>query len=299
MARFSTIVLFAALVCALFCVAFAPRPAPPSPPPPPPAGTPAPGTCSSSVESGLLTSATQTYVIFAASGYTFAGGVASTKLTGNIASYPLATPLSGNTMVTLTGTENLNATQTLIYANQVLTSYNNAHNKPNRIPISGDIGGLTLVPGVYFSATSIGLTGTVYFDAKGNSNAVFLFITTSDFYTSSGAKIVLLGGAQFCHVYWVMGSAATIGVGNSIGGSFNAYSLISVASGSNVTGRLHARSAVTIDSSAIILPALCASSADLVPCTSTILALEDSGSAVATSVASLVALFIVALGFSS
>jgi len=219
-----------------------------------------------SLESGLLTEETQAYILFAGSGYTFAGGVNSTFLTGDLASFPTASPLSGNVMVTLTGTENFNATETNVFANQVITSYDNALAKPNRNPISGDIGGLTLTPGVYFAETTLGVTGNITLDGQGNSDSVFIFITGTALFTGASTNVILIGNAQFCHVYWIVGSSATLGANNNVGGSFNAYASISVGSGTSIMGRLHARQALTIDSATIQNIASCTSSNDLAKC---------------------------------
>jgi len=222
--------------------------------------------CGSSLESGLLSAETQDYIVFSGSGYTFAGGINSTFLTGDLGSFPTASPLSGNVMVTLTGTENFNATETNVYANQVITSYNNALAKPNRKPISGDIGGLTLTPGVYFAETTLGITGNITLDGEGNSGSVFIFITGTALFTMANTNVLLSRNAQLCHVYWIVGSSATLGANNHIGGSFNAYASISVGAGTSIHGRLHARQAITIDSATIQNIASCTSAVDLAVC---------------------------------
>jgi len=248
MTSMTSYLLSAALIFSLFCVAVSID-------------------CSNSLESGLLTEDTQSYIVFSGSGYTFAGGVNSTFLTGDLGSFPTASPLSGNTMVTLTGRENFNATETNVYANQVITSYNNALAKPNRMPISGDIGGLTLTPGVYFAATTLGITGNITLDGEGNSDSVFIFITGTALFTMANTNVLLTRNAQLCHVYWIVGSSVTLGANNNIGGSFNAYASISVGAGTSIKGHLHARQAITIDSATIQNIATCTSSANLAECT--------------------------------
>ena len=41
--------------------------------------------------------------------------------------------------------------------------------------IAGNLGGLTLSPGVYTSAAAIAITGNLILDAGGDANAVFVF----------------------------------------------------------------------------------------------------------------------------
>jgi len=247
MTMMSSYPLSAALICSLFWVVISID-------------------CSTSVESGLLTAKTQSYIVFSGSGYTFAGGVNSTFLTGDLASFPTDAPLSGNVMVTLNGRETFNATETNVYADQVITSYNNALAKPNRKPISGDIGGLTLTPGVYFAETTLGITGNITLDGQGNSASVFIFITGTALFTEANTNVLLTRNAQLCHVYWIVGSSATIGSNNNLGGSFNAYASISVGSGTSIKGHLHARQAITIDSATIQNIASCTSIANLATC---------------------------------
>jgi len=218
-----------------------------------------------SSEAGLLTNNLKDYVVFAGSGYTFAGSINSTFLNGNIASFPTSSALSGNTMVTLNGVENVNAIETNVAALDVITTYNNGVAKDGRMPISGDIGGLTKTPGVYFAATTIGITGDLTLDAQGNPSAVFVFISGSALFNSPGTNILLINGAQACHVYWMVGSSASINTNTNWVGTVNAYASITIAAGSTITGHLFARQAVTIGSSTVSLPS-CAASAALVAC---------------------------------
>ena len=67
------------------------------------------------------------------------------------------------------------------------TGYNSAAGQGPPSPISGDLGGQTLVSGVYNSASSIGLTGTVTLNAQGDPDAVFIFQAGSTLTTASGS----------------------------------------------------------------------------------------------------------------
>src|ERR1700726_2616935 len=54
-------------------------------------------------------------------------------------------------------------------------AYNDAATRTPTTTVSGDLGGQTLTPGAYNSASSLGLTGTLTLDAQGNPGAVFIF----------------------------------------------------------------------------------------------------------------------------
>jgi hypothetical protein len=120
------------------------------------------------------------------------------------------------------------------------------------IPDAGDIGGETLTPGVYASASSIFLTGTVTLNAKGNPNALFIFKAGSTLITASNAKVAFINGAQACNVYWQVGSSATLGTGTRFAGTILALTSITSTTGVTVNGRLLAQNAaVTLDSTTI------------------------------------------------
>ena len=89
-------------------------------------------------------------------------------------------------------------------------------------PGAGELGGLTLTPGVYKSAgaTFKITTGNLTLDAQGDPNAVWVFQTAAGLTVGiagpTGAKSVnLINGALAKNVFWHIGSAAVI---NAAGG---------------------------------------------------------------------------------
>jgi len=54
------------------------------------------------------------------------------------------------------------------------------------------LGGLTLVAGVYNSASSMGLTGTVTLDAENDPGAVFIFQAGSTLITATNSTVMLI-----------------------------------------------------------------------------------------------------------
>lgn len=112
----------------------------------------------------------------------------------------------------------------------------------------GDLGGLTLTPGVYTASSSLGLTGTVTLDGGGDPNAVFVFQVGSALTTASSSSVVLLNGVQACNVFWQVGSSATLGTGSTFVGTIMALTSISATTGATVDGRALARNgSVTLD----------------------------------------------------
>jgi len=218
---------------------------------------------------GLKTLGLEPFVLFAGSGYSFAGGIASTTINGDIGSSPTATPLSSNPKVVLNGVEHLNANFTASVALDVKIAYNNAMAKIPRLPISGDIGGLTLSAGTYYSVSSIGVSGSLTLDAKNDTEAVFLIISQSATHFAPYSQVVLINGAQPCRVFWVFGSSATINSHSIIVGNMIAHASITVGSGSVITGSLAASSAITVDNSTLSRASCSLSQASLAPCVDT------------------------------
>lgn len=117
-----------------------------------------------------------------------------------------------------------------------------------------NLGGLTLVPGVYCQTTAPVLTGTLTLNGSG----VYLFQIGSTLVTASGARISLTGGALPCQVFWQVGSSATIATSTAMVGNIMALTSIALQTGASLNGRALARNgAVTLDNNTIIQPTGC------------------------------------------
>jgi hypothetical protein len=131
-------------------------------------------------------------------------------------------------------------------------AYNDAAARTPTASVSGDLGGLTLAPGVYNSISSLGIAGTLTLDGQGHPNAVFIFQMGSTLITGADARVELVGGAQACNVFWQVGSSATLAANSVIAGNVAADQSITVAAGTSINGRALARgAAVTLANNAI------------------------------------------------
>ncbi len=92
-------------------------------------------------------------------------------------------------------------------------AYNDAalRTSPAALVSPGDLGGLTLTPGLYNASSSIGLTGTLTLDAQGDPSAVFIFQVGTTLTTASASRVNLINGAQACNVFWQIGTSAVLG----------------------------------------------------------------------------------------
>ena len=133
------------------------------------------------------------------------------------------------------------------------TAYNDLAGRPCNTTLTGqDLGGLTLVPGVYCFATSAQLTGDLRLDAQGNPNAVFIFKIGSTLTTASASRVLVINGGTSCNVFWQVGSSATLGTTTTFAGNILALTSITLVTGANVSGRLLARNgAVTLGSNSV------------------------------------------------
>jgi hypothetical protein len=138
------------------------------------------------------------------------------------------------------------------------TGYNEAAGRTatDIVLLAGNIGGLTLTPGLYKSSGSLEIsTGDLTFDAKGNPEAVFIIQIASTLNTTSGRKIILAGGAVASHIFWQVGTSATLGTTSVFKGNIMADQSISVNTGASIEGRLLARiGAVTINATTLVTP---------------------------------------------
>ena len=137
------------------------------------------------------------------------------------------------------------------------TAYNDAAGRSVApATVSGDLGGMTLYPGLYKSGGSLEISsGNLILDAQGNADAVFIFQMGSTLTTSSGLGVILSGNASPANIYWQVGTSATIGTGTSFKGNILADQSITMTTGATLDGRVLTRiGAVTLDGNTITRP---------------------------------------------
>lgn len=132
-----------------------------------------------------------------------------------------------------TGTSFAIATQGLLDANAAYLAISPASRPGGTDPGAGELGGLTLAPGVYKSASgTFKITnGNLTLDAMGDPNAEWIFQTAAGLTVGiagpTGARsVTMINGAQPKNVYWYVGSAATI---NAAGGGVMSGNILASA----------------------------------------------------------------------
>ncbi|HWN49137.1 MAG TPA: ice-binding family protein, partial [Xanthobacteraceae bacterium] len=136
------------------------------------------------------------------------------------------------------------------------TAYLNLAGRNATVDLSGqNLGGQTLIAGVYGFSSTAQLTGTLTLDGRGNPNSVFIINIGSALTTASNSSIVLINGAQGGNVFFRVGSSATLGTTTSFAGDIIALTSITLDHGANIIcGDALARNgAVTLDDNHITI----------------------------------------------
>jgi hypothetical protein len=122
------------------------------------------------------------------------------------------------------------------------------HNEGN-----GNIGGLTLGPGVHSWNGNVNISSNV--TIAGNSpTAWWVFQIAGTLYVAPGKAVVLGGTAQARHIFWVVAGATTLDTTSHLEGNVFDATNIAMKTGASINGRLLAQTAVTLQMNTVTLP---------------------------------------------
>lgn len=114
---------------------------------------------------------------------------------------------------------------------------------------AGNIGGMTLQPGLYKWGTGLDIPTDV--TLTGGNSDVWIFQISQTLDLGSGAAVVLNGGAQARNVFWQVAGQATLATGSDFKGTILSYNAIVLETGATLNGRALAQTAVTLDANAV------------------------------------------------
>jgi len=191
-----------------------------------------------------------------------------TIVTGNVGISP-ACSLTGWLAIdagpgTITGTfEACNAVSATAQG-ELTVAYNAAAGAAGGAILPSDIGGQTLPPGVYRTnpAGTLAITGDLTLDGGGDPNSTWIFQIESSLTTAAGvtagvpnSRVILQNGATSNHVFWQVGSSATLGTDSIFAGTIMAQASVTLGTGATLNGRALARTgAVSLDSNQVNVP---------------------------------------------
>ncbi|MFE3998708.1 ice-binding family protein [Nocardioides sp. YIM B13467] len=178
----------------------------------------------------------------------------TTTVAGSVGVHP-GTAITGQNTMVIGGTVHSGDAVALQAQTDLTTAYGNAAGQTPPIAADPELGGETLVGGVYNRAAAMALNGVLTLDGQNDPDSVWVFQAGTTLITGSAASVVLINGADPCNVYWQVGSSATIGTTTAFVGNIMADQSIAMQTGATLQGRALARiGAVTLDNNVITNP---------------------------------------------
>lgn len=200
--------------------------------------------------------ACSTFAVMAGSTSTCAGTAPCDVLSGYLGVSP-GTSITGNWVVDSSHSPAQKATSSsAACAAAGLAALTKGKALSGKTLASGEMSGKTFWPGVHNfpGALSISTAGsTVTLDGTGNINSKFYFYAASTLTTAANVQIFLKNGARPKNVFWVLGTAATLGANNYFKGTILAGSAITMGAGVHLNGRAIAQTAVTCSTGCRVL----------------------------------------------
>lgn len=119
---------------------------------------------------------------------------------------------------------------------------------------AGNIGGMTLAPGLYKWSSDVTIPTNV--TLSGDANDVWIFQIAGDLSIASAKEVKLSGGALAKNVFWQVGgpNGATLGTTSIFNGTILSAKQVIVQTGAVLNGGAFAQSQVTLDGNAVTAP---------------------------------------------
>ncbi len=197
-------------------------------------------------------------ILGSASTFAVLGGSAVTNtgptvLYGNLGVYP-GTSITGFPPGIVNGTIYDGGAVAMQAQADALSAFNFLHGLSSTENLSGqDLGGLVLDPGVYTFNSSAQLTGQLTLNFEGLSNENIVFQIGSALTTASGSMVLETNLGQNDHVYWEVGSSATLGTTTQMVGNIIADQSITLDHNASINcgSAIALNGAVTLDSNTV------------------------------------------------
>jgi hypothetical protein len=135
-------------------------------------------------------------------------------------------------------------------------AYTDAAGRPNPNFLelgSGNIGGLTLAPGLYKWTSNITIPQNV--TISGGANDTWIFQTTGNLTVSANMRVNLAGGAQAKNIVWQVAGTTSTGAGSHFEGVLLCKTQVTLQTGTTMNGRVLAQTQVALQSATVTPPA--------------------------------------------
>ena len=119
---------------------------------------------------------------------------------------------------------------------------------------AGEIGGMTLPPGLYKWGTGVSISTDV--TLSGGPNDVWIFQVAGTLAQASATRVTLTGGALAKNIFWQVADVVVIGTTAHFEGIVLAKTMIAANTHASVNGRLLAQTAVTLQMNTVTQPPL-------------------------------------------
>lgn len=116
---------------------------------------------------------------------------------------------------------------------------------------AGQLGGLTLSPGLYTWTSNVGISDDV--TLAGGPDDVFILQIAGTLTQASATRVTLTGGAQAKNVFWQTAGAVAIGTTAHSEGTILSKTMIAMKTGASTNGRLLAQTQVTLQQNAVTI----------------------------------------------
>lgn len=199
--------------------------------------------------------------------------VPQSAITGDVGVSPAATSFLTGVSLTMVGTTSATSTQVTgsLYGADMspptstnLTTavldmqaaYTDAAGRPTPDVLnlgSGNIGGQTLVAGLYTWGTSVTIPADLVL--SGGANDVWIFQISGDLGISANKRVTLAGGALAKNIFWQVAGEVLIEAGAHFEGNILSQTAITMQTGSSLNGRALAQTMVALDSATVVKPA--------------------------------------------
>ena len=169
------------------------------------------------------------------------GYAESTQVTGFLYAADMVSPTSSNLTTAV---------------EDMMTAYNDAASRSDPDYLNhgaGEIGSLTLAPGLYKWTNSVTIGSDV--TIAGSADDTWVFQISGDLSIGNDFDVILTGGAQAKNIFWQVAGETIMGTGSHFEGIVLCMTQITMNTLATINGRLLAQTQVALDRATVTNPA--------------------------------------------